>query len=86
METCPKKVKSFWAAYQAAENGVPGQSKNELLKEMEPFCDPDLFENDVTKIKQMMDKQICPSWILPSSSFLGKLTKTSRKFVTRFNF
>lgn len=42
---------------------------------MEPFCDPELFKSTPASEEHVLDmisKQVCPAWVLPSSSFLGR--------------
>ena len=68
VKKCPDFVKSFWGSYKVDQ--TPGNVE-QLLQEMEPFCDPNLFSKD-TPVDKLINQQICPAFILPSSPFLGR--------------
>ena len=58
VESCPNEVKSFWVDAQP-EN--PLYQKDKVLKEMEPYCDPEDFSKDKDPI-ELINEKICPAW------------------------
>ena len=50
---------------------IGGIGEDDLRKDMEPYCDPENFSNGKKPI-ELMQKQICPYWILPSNPFVGR--------------
>ena len=69
VKECPDKLESFYIDLKKIESGL--MTDENLNTKMEPYCDPKLF-NKETPAKDLMEKQICPKWIVPSSSFLGR--------------
>jgi len=70
VESCPDDTRSFWMEAKAFEE-IGGIGEDHLRKDMEPYCDPENFSNDMKPI-ELMQEQICPYWILPSNPFVGR--------------
>ena len=69
VKECPNQLESFYIDLAKINSGL--MSNEDLTTRMEPYCDPKLF-NKETSAKELMERQICPKWIVPSSSFLGR--------------
>ena len=69
VKDCPDRLESFYVDLVKIDNGL--MTNEDLNAKMEPYCDPKLF-NKETPARELMERQICPKWTVPSSSFLGR--------------